>query len=158
MAQPNIIYYSIKKLNLSNGVFSNDTINFISSLLFKNLKDLNLSSNDLNSLSFIRHINFENEKNSIEKLKLYNNEISIDKIKDEDIEYLNTIYLNLKLVILEKDYPIEYKTKKYLRFKIICFDKEKITNFLLDKYVEKENKNRTKILPDYQIFYNSKIE
>jgi hypothetical protein len=45
-----------------------------------------------------------------------------------------------------------------LRFKIICFDKEKITNFLLDKYVEKENKNRTKILPDYQIFYNSKIE
>ena len=151
-------YYSIKKLNLSNGVFSNDTINFISSLLFKNLKDLNLSSNDLNSLSFIRHINFENEKNSIEKLKLYNNEISIDKIKDEDIEYLNTIYLNLKLVILEKDYPIEYKTKKYLRFKIICFDKEKITNFLLDKYVEKENKNRTKILPDYQIFYNSKIE
>ena len=151
-------YYSIKKLNLSNGVFSNDTINFISSLLFKNLKDLNLSSNDLNSLSFIRHINFENEKNSIEKLKLYYNEISVDKIKDKDIEYLNTIYLNLKLVILEKDYPIEYKTKKYLRFKIICFDKEKITNFLLDKYVEKENKNRTKILPDYQIFYNSKIE
>jgi hypothetical protein len=45
-----------------------------------------------------------------------------------------------------------------LRFKIICFDKEKITNFLLDKYVEEENKKRTKILPDYQIFYNSKIE
>ena len=153
-----IAYYSIEKLNLSNGVFSNDTIRFISSFIFKNLKDFDLSSNNLDSISFIKFINYEGEKNSLEKLNLCNNEISIDNIKNEDLEYLNRIYLNLKLVELEKDYPVEYKSKQYLRFKIICFDKEKITNCLFDKFSEEENKNRTKIFPEYQIYYNCKSE
>ena len=153
-----IAYYSIEKLNLSNGVFSNDTIGFISSFIFKNLKNLDLSSNNLNYISFVKSINYEGEKNSLEELKLCNNEISIDNIKNEDLEYLNRVYLNLKLVILEKDYPVEYKPKKYLRFKIICFDDKKITNYLFDKFSEEENKNRTKILPEYQIYYNCKSE
>ena len=52
-------YYSIQKLNLSNGVFSNNTINYIYNLLFKNLKHLDLSSNDLNNLSFIKKIAYK---------------------------------------------------------------------------------------------------
>ena len=107
-----IAYYSIEKLNLSNGVFSNDTIRFISSFIFKNLKNLDLSSNNLNYISFVKSINYEGEKNSLEELKLCNNEISIDNIKNEDLEYLNRVYLNLKLVILEKDYPVEYKSEQ----------------------------------------------
>ena len=153
-----IPYFSIEKLNLSNGVFSNDTIRFISSFIFKNLKDFDLSSNNLDSISFIKFINYEGEKNSLEKLNLCNNEISIDNIKNEDLEYLNRVYLNLKLVILEKDYPVEYKSEQYLRFKIICFDKEKITNCLFDKFSEEENKNRTKIFQEYQIYYNCKSD
>jgi len=153
-----IAYYSIEKLNLSNGVFSNDTIRFISKIIFKNLKDFDLSSNNLDSISFIKFINYEGEKKSLEKLKLCNNEISIDSIKNEDLEYLNRIYLNLKLVILEKDYPVEYKPMKYLRFKIICFDDKKITNYLFDKFSEEENKKRTKIFPEYQKYYDYKSE
>jgi len=94
----------------------------------------------------------EKQPNTIENLSLYNNEISIEKIKNEDLEFLNAKYVNLKLLILEKDYPIEYKIRKHLPFKIICFDENRRTEYFLDNYDEDENKNREKNLLDYQEF------
>ena len=149
-----IRYYSIQNLNLSNGVFSNNTINYIKNLKFKNLKNLDLSSNGLNNLSFTKKINFGKGPNTIESLILDNNEISINQIKYEDLEFLNEKYERLKLLILEKDYPIEYKIRKHLRFKIICFDDDRRTEYFLDKYDEYENQKRDKTMLDYQQFYD----
>ena len=75
-------YDSIKTLNLSNGIFSDETINLISVLRFKNLEILDLSSNNLNSISFLTKLNFGNNPNKIKKLLLnHNNIFMIKKMK-----------------------------------------------------------------------------
>ena len=152
----NISYNSLEYLNLSNGVFSNDTIEFISSLIFKNLVFLDLSSNNLNSLSFVKKVNFGKEKNTIKKLMLQNNEISLENLSTENIQMLFSEYLNLETLILEMDYPIEYKGDKNLGFKIFWFDRNKISEYLLDQYENDTNKNKLKTLVDYQQFYENK--
>ena len=105
-------------------------------------------------MSFTKKINFGKGPNTIESLILDNNEISINQIKYEYLEFLNEKYERLKLLILEKDYPIEYKRRKHLRFKIICFDDNRRTEYFLDKYDEYENQKRDKTMLDYQQFYD----
>ena len=149
-----IVYDSVEKLILSNGVFSKETINSLQCLKFKNLKYLDLSSNDLNSFSFIKLINFGNNKNKIEKLILYNNKISIT---DKDIDFLLFQYLNLKLVMLEEeeDYSAIYKGRKNLPFKIFCFDNNKRSEYLLEQYGKKEKEDHSKNLIEYQQYYDN---
>ena len=69
-----IEYNSVEILNLSNGIFSNQTIDFIRYLKFQNLKHLDLRGNDLSSLSSLSSleqlINFGEERNKIKKLEL----------------------------------------------------------------------------------------
>ena len=149
-----IVYDSVEKLILSNGVFSKETINSLQCFKFKNLKYLDLSSNDLNSFSFIKLINFGKNENKIEKLILYNNKISIS---DKDIDYLLLQYLNLELVMLEEeeDYSIIYKGRKNLPFKIFCFDDNKKSEYLLEQYDKKEKEEHSKNLIEYQQYYDN---
>ena len=110
----NSIYYkSLEKIILSNGIFSNETINYISSLVFQNLKYLDLSSNNLDSLLFVKKINYGTEMNQLEYLILSFNEIHVRK---EDIDYLESKFTNLKLEI--DDVPYEYENIKSLTLQI----------------------------------------
>ena len=82
---------SIEKINVSNGAFSEIVINkVINKFRFRNLKSINLNSNSLKSLSFLKGL----ELNHLEKIKLANNEI-----KDEDLNCLNK-FRNLKKIDL----------------------------------------------------------
>ena len=74
-----LAYNKIEKLFLSNGIFSNETINYISQLKFENLKILDLSSNQLSSLDFIEKIDFKDKKNVLKKLIINKNDISIEE-------------------------------------------------------------------------------
>ena len=154
----NIPYNSLENLNLSNGVFSNDTIKFISSFIFKNLLYLNLSSNNLDSLSFVKKINFGKEKNTIKKLILLNNEISLENLSTEDIKRLFSDYLNLEALVLNMDYRFEYKRGLNLGFKIFDFNNNKIVRALFDQYEEKEDNNKSENLLDYRQFYENSNE
>ena len=154
----NIPYNSLENLNLSNGVFSNDTIKFISSFIFKNLLYLNLSSNNLDSLSFVKKINFGKEKNTIKKLILLNNEINLENLSTEDIKGLFSDYLNLEALVLNMDYRFEYKRGLNLGFKIFDFDNNKIVRALFDQYEEKEDNNKSENLLDYRQFYENSNE
>ena len=110
----NSIYYkSLEKIILSNGIFSNETINYISSLVFQNLKYLDLSSNNLDSLLFVKKINYGTEMNQLEHLILSFNEIYVRK---EDIDYLESKFTNLNLEI--DDVPYEYENIKSLTLQI----------------------------------------
>ena len=149
-----IPYYSVRKLNLSNGVFSNNTIFLLSCLIFSELECLDLSSNNLSSLSFILNINFGNNINKIKQIIALNNEyFSINSIA-EYIDYLTSNYVSLKQLILEEEYSIEYKESYNLPFQIICFDENKKGSYLIEEYEKEKNKsdNRLNTLLDYKGF------
>ena len=152
-----IPYHSILKLNLSNGIFSNDTIDLLSCLKFTNLEHLNLSFNNLSSLIFIRKIDFGDKENKIKKLIAVNDEYFSIDIINEYIDYLKLNYANLEQLILEEEYPIEYKEKNNLPFKIICFDEGQKTSCLIEEYekAENESENRLNTLLDYQKRYDN---
>ena len=153
-----IPYFSIKKLNLSNGNFSDDTICSLFSLNFSELEWLDLSSNNLSSLSFIQKINFVNKKNKIKILIAFNNGyFPGDSIK-EYINYLILNYVSLERLVLEDEYSIEFESEYYLPFKIICFDEGKNSSYLLDEYDKENNQNEIRLntLPDYQKFYDNR--
>ena len=155
-----ISYSSIVKLNLSNGVFSEDTINLLFHLKFLNLEYLDLSSNNLSSLSFLLKINFGKEENKIKKLIALNNDFFPINAINEYIDYLISNYANLELLILEEEYPIEYIEKNNLKllFKIICYDENKNCSYLIDEYEKNqiEIDIRLTTLFDYQLFFENK--
>jgi hypothetical protein len=157
-----ISYSSIKKLILSNGVFSDDTIDLLFHLEFSNLEYLDLSSNILSSLSFLLKINFGKEKNKIKKLIALNNDFYPINAINEYIDYLISNYACLELLILEDEYPTEYKEKNNLKlpFKIICFDDRKNCTYLIDEYekYQIESDIRLNTLLDYQLYYDNKPE
>lgn len=113
-------YDSIKALNLSNGIFSDETINLISVLRFKNLEFLDLSSNNLNSISFLTKLNFGKNPNKIKKLLLNYNNISLC---EEDEENLGNIFNNLEILELKDNCTARNKIQNS-KFKIITFDYE----------------------------------
>jgi hypothetical protein len=155
-----ISYSSIIKLNLSNGVFSDDTIDLLFHLKFLNLEYLDLSSNNLSSLSFLLKINFGKEENKIKKLIALNNDFFPINAINEYIDYLISNYANLELLILEEEYPIEYIEKNNLKllFKIICYDENKNCSYLIDEYEKNqiEIDIRLTTLFDYQLFFENK--
>lgn len=147
-----IPYHSILKLKLSNGIFSDDTIDLLFCLRFTNLEHLDLSSNNLSSLIFIRKINFGDKENKIKKLIAVNNKYISNDIINANIDYLKLNYVNLEVFLLEEEYPIEYKEKNNLPFKIICFDGGQTSSSLIDEYEKVENGNRLNTLSDFQKF------
>ena len=106
---------SLKEMYLFNGVFSNKSIKIISKFLFEKLEILDLTSNNLTSLSFIDDLKYIKEENNkyqfiknmndypLKKLILTNNDISdIDKLlnlkKLEEVELINnSIIINQSL-------------------------------------------------------------
>ena len=153
-----IPYFSITKLILSNGTFSDATIYLLFCLIFSDLEYLDLSSNNLSSLSFIKKINFANKKNKIKILIALNNGYFSEDLISEYINYLILNYISLEQLILEDEYSIEYKGEYYLPFKIICFDDKKRSSYLLDEYEKENNQNETRLntLQDYQRFYDNR--
>ena len=81
----------IEEVDFSNGVFSEKTINYMFKILkFKNLKIIDVSSNNLETLAFIQNINHC----PLEKLNLANNEIKDSDLKFlEDFDYLKEVNL-----------------------------------------------------------------
>ena len=88
-------YRSIKILNVSNGLFSNDTIDFITYLEFENLTKLDLSSNNLNTLSFIKKIKLGEKPVEKRYLILDNNNICL---KEEDKNILKGKFDKVDLI------------------------------------------------------------
>lgn len=84
-------YSNLEEIIVKNGVFSDKSINLISKFLFKCLKVLDLSANDLKSLSFIYTMNCDFE--NLEEFYLASNNIT---------EFYPLIkFPNLKIIILE---------------------------------------------------------
>jgi len=112
---------SIKELTLSNGIFSSENIDTIFSYLkFENLIKLDLSSNNLNSLSFIENINYGNEPNILEELILNCNDISL---KDKDKQIFKNKFKKLKkLELKENCLTNDIKELNILPFIIYAFD------------------------------------
>lgn len=81
----------MEEIDFSNGVFSEKTINYMFKILkFKNLKIIDVSSNNLETLAFIQNINHC----PLEKLNLANNEIKDSDLKFlEDFDYLKEVNL-----------------------------------------------------------------
>ena len=77
---------SLKELILSNGVFNDESIYILSNFKLENIEVVDLSCNNLSSLSFISNLNWPN----LNKIFLSNNDIS-------EIEPLNN-FKNLKLI------------------------------------------------------------
>ena len=117
-----------------------------------------MSSNNLDSLSFVKKINFGKEKNTIKKLILLNNEISLENLSTEDIKRLFSDYLNLEALVLNMDYRFEYKRGLNLGFKIFDFNNNKIVRALFDQYEENEDNNKSENLLDYRQFYENSNE
>ena len=121
---------------------------------------LDLSSNNLSSLSFLLKINFGKEENKIKKLIALNNDFFPINAINEYIDYLISNYANLELLILEEEYPIEYIEKNNLKllFKIICYDENKNCSYLIDEYEKNqiEIDIRLTTLFDYQLFFENK--
>ena len=154
-----IPYYSITKLILTNGLFSDETIYLLSCLIFVELESLDLSSNNLTSLSFIRKINFGNKINKLKKLIALDNGYFPISAINEYINYLKLNYVNLEQLILEEEYSIEYKGGNNLPFIIWCFDEAQISAVLIEQYEQEEHQNeirRPNILSDYEGFYDDK--
>ena len=130
--------HSIEKLDLSNGSFSTEIIDLISCFRFENLKILDMSSNNIESLSFIKLINFGTKTNTIEKLILNNNDISICQ---EDLDYLISHYINLKSLELKDNCSSKYNIKDNLPFEIQLFDNENNDNSSINSEEEEMSIN-----------------
>ena len=104
---------SIKTLILTNGVFNNNSIEYIKFLKLENIEELNLEGNNLNSLSFIESVYWPNLKtlnlnyNNINEIKQlikfkYLNRIKIidNLIKEEDVQLTNLLDKNENLYIV----------------------------------------------------------
>ena len=113
---------NLEELFLSFGIFSNETINIMQYVIFNNLKKLDLSKNNLNSLSFLENINLErleelwlsnNFITEFEVLKNYKElkKINLKKNKISDIsnlnEFLNEFPNIEKMVLIDNNIDVD---------------------------------------------------
>ena len=91
----------LEMIGLSFGVFSDETINYISNIKFGNLKVLYLNSNNLHSIEFIQNLNTPN----LEKFCIFGNYIEdfepLIKYKDnfKKLSIINLKYNKIKNII-----------------------------------------------------------
>ena len=126
----------IEELILSNGVFDENSIKYISSLNVQNLKSLDLSCNNLSSLTFILKSNWPNLEN------LILNENDISKLSDlitqfKDIEHNLLIMLENNLIKDEQE--IDDLIKSNSRISI----KYKLNNEIIDDKNNDNEQNNT---------------
>ena len=125
---------SLKEVDFSNGVFSEETINFMFSIFkFKNLKKIDLTSNDLRTLNFIQSI----YNCPLENLILTNN-----KIDESQLMGLKN-FKNIKEINLANNL-----IKRIDELENLVNELEKIESF--DKIIIYGNK--------IDLFYNKKID
>ena len=127
---------NIEELILSNGVFDENSINNISSFNVQNLKSLDLSCNNLSSLTFILKSNWPNLEN------LILNENDISKLSDlitqfKDIEHNLLIMLENNLIKDEQE--IDDLIKSNSRISI----KYKLNNEIIDDINNDNEQNNT---------------
>ena len=93
------IFKNIEEIIFSNGVFNNESINNIQYFVINNIKIIDLSSNNLKSLSFIKDVNWpeintilinDNSLRSIKELSEFQN-LELIEIKDNPIENIEEI-------------------------------------------------------------------
>ena len=112
----------LEMIGLSFGVFSDETINYISNIIFGNLKVLYLNSNNLHSIEFIQNLNTPNlekfcifsnyiedfeplikYKDNFKKLSIIN--LKYNKIKNiTNLQQLICSYPNIKEIALNENY------------------------------------------------------
>ena len=127
---------NIEELILSNGVFDENSIKYISSLNVQYLKSLDLSCNNLSSLNFILKSNWPNLEN------LILNENDISKLSDlitkfKDIEHNLLIMLENNLIKDEQE--IDDLIKSNSRISI----KYKLNNEIIDDKNNDNEQNNT---------------
>ena len=127
---------NIEELILSNGVFDENSIKYISSLNVQYLKSLDLSCNNLSSLTFILKSNWPNLEN------LILNENDISKLSDlitkfKDIEHNLLIMLENNLIKDEQE--IDDLIKSNSRISI----KYKLNNEIIDDKNNDNEQNNT---------------
>ena len=127
---------NIEELILSNGVFDENSIKYISSLNVQYLKSLDLSCNNLSSLNFILNSNWPNLEN------LILNENDISKLSDlitqfKDIEHNLLIMLENNLIKDEQE--IDDLIKSNSRISI----KYKLNNEIIDDTNNDNEQNNT---------------
>ena len=62
-------FYAMRKLYLSNGIFSNETVRFLTKCKFGQLEVLDISGNNIESLNFLHDLQFVNENQKVIPLK-----------------------------------------------------------------------------------------
>jgi hypothetical protein len=134
--QKKIDLNNIEELILSNGVFDEDSIKYISALNLEKIKSLDLSCNNLSSLNFILNSNWPNLEN------LILNENDISKLSDlitqfKDIEHNLLIMLENNLIKDEQE--IDDLIKSNSRISI----KYKLNNEIIDDINNDNEQNNT---------------
>ena len=67
----------MKKLYLSKGIFCNKTIGLLKKFKFGKLEILDISNNNIESLEFLKHLQFINKENGIPLKEIYLNNCDI---------------------------------------------------------------------------------
>jgi len=96
---------SLEELYLFNGIFCNETIGILKQFKFMNLKKLDISRNDIESLEFFDHLNFVNEDNKKidkEMIPLEQIYLNFGEITDDELKHLNR-FPNLKRLELRNN-------------------------------------------------------
>ena len=136
---------SLEKIDFSNGIFSEKTINFMFSIFkFKNLMFINLMSNNIKELNFIEKL----QNCPLETLILTNNEIDETQLK-----YLQSFH-GLKEINLKNNLIKNINEVNNLANQLNNLEKMIVCGNQIDLYTNKENeedvfKEINEIFEDY---------
>ena len=136
------IFTNIEEMILSNGVFNSESIDNIQYFEIKNLKKIDLSSNNLKSLSFLNNVQWP------ELTTIFLNKNSLKTIKELD-EFHNLLLIEVKDNPIEKIEEIEEIAKNILDIKIIL-------NIISKGNIRNVN-NKNKNINDRETAINSNI-
>ena len=102
------IFFSMRKLYLSNGIFSNETVRFLTKCKFGQLEVLDISGNNIESLNFLNDLQFVNENQKViplKKIYLNNGDITdmqLECYKDKELQFPNLEKIEIKNNLIKK--------------------------------------------------------
>ena len=126
---------NIEELILSNGVFDEDSIKYISALNLEKIKSLDLSCNNLSSLKFVHNLNLP----ELENLILNENDIS--ELKDLKTKFNNT-QKNLIIMLENNMIKDEKEIDELIQNEKITI-KYKLNNAIIDDNNNDYDQNNT---------------
>ena len=110
-------FYAMRKLYLSNGIFSNETVRFLTKCKFGQLEVLDISGNNIESLNFLHDLQFVNENQKVIPLKkIYLNNGDITDMQLEcfkELQFPNLEKIEIKNNLIKKSDSL-IALKKYL--------------------------------------------